>query len=755
MANAKGAAIANANNNPGATNSFGSATPYQQNGQWYDPNGNPITAEQAQSTLSQVSQQDAANQAAIGTFNQQTNHATGLLDFLGNSDAASNFRSLISGYGTVPGLTDTGEGAPGTDYLDPTKSAFAGQGSSASANEFGSEVGRAGEVPRAVESGFPAIRDQFDYFKHAYLDKANVVGDPGNVGGILKDNGLGGIVTTDYKPGFFGGIKGPGSAPGSDGSVGGVGGTGGGSSGSGGGSGAPGSLQDIANQAYQQGQQQRDWLMGQNAQAQGYFQPAQNAYAGLFGPGGQLSGPGTGEQAFSAMGQSILGPTAIGQYQQQTAGELGQQGQGENAYAYMMQNGLGQPGQFEQGANAYRGALAQPGAASTYQQGAAGQVGTPGQFEQQSGAYQGALAQTSNAQTAYGQMAGGYQAPTALEQAYGGLMGGYKQPGQLQQQTGALAGQLSQPGQLEQFAAKDAAGNNPYFDQLRQTTNAALDQEFNAGGNFNSGARMAALGRADSNLAAQQYQQEAQLQGQAQTATGQRLGQLQDLYGASDQQGLQRLGAQAGLAGDVSGQSLNYLNSGLSAAGNVDATNTSRLTAGANISQGAESSALQRLGLGGQLAQNADQSSYQRLLAGSNILGQQQSDQMQRLGMVGQYGNDAQSQMLARLGLGGNLAGAATNAGFTQYQDYLNQALAAQGAGQTRGQLGFADAFGLGGQQAQLQQGFATDANDAYAQMVSAALGAQTNALSLQQQKAMADKNAKYGLYGALIGALA
>lgn len=568
-------------------------------------------------------------------------------------------------------------------------------------------------------------------------------------------------------------------------------------------------LNGIANQAFSYGQQNRDWLMGQNATAQNYYQPATQAYQGMYGPGGTMTGPGTGEQAFSEMGRSVLNQTPIQSYQQQTAGELGQAGAGENAYGYMMQNGLGGPGAFEQGAGSYRQGLAQPGAAQQYNQQAGGQLQQPGQLERNSGGYDaqlsrpgaaeqyqqqvgGQLQQGGNAQSAYNRMGGAYQADTALEKAYGGLMGQYGQQGLQQQaapgQAASLqggqsqdvyakqSGQLDQQGQLEKFAASDLAGSNPYYKQLGEQGRAALDQEYNAGGNFNSGARMAALAKYQGNLDAQQYQQEAALQGQAQQATNTRLGQQAGLagqasgeqlgrtqaqaglYAGADQQQLSRLGAQAGLAGDVSGQSLNYLNSGMNAAQGADSSNLARLGLGGQLAQGAQSgqqgrigqqagidqnaqsAQLARLGLGGNLAQNADQSSYQRLTAGAGLLSQEQQAQMSRLGMVGQYGNNAQSQELARLGLGGNLANQSTQAGFQQYNDYLNQAQNSQAASQGRQQLGFQDAFQQGNAQAGLQQGFANNASDAYAQMVQAGLGANVNAIGLQQQQRMSDQ---------------
>lgn len=547
---------------------------------------------------------------------------------------------------------------------------------------------------------------------------------------------------------------------------------------------APGdasSLSGIANEAFSAANSNRAWEMGQNGIAQGYYAPAQSAYQGLFGQGGQLAGPGAGEQAFSQHGGDVLQQNPDQSYYNSMIGGLSQPGAGQQAYAQVAPQ-LAQQGSFEQQAGGYQQALAQPGAAQNYQTSTLGQVSNPGQFEQQSTAYQGALSGPSNAQQAYNGTAGGYQAPTALESAYGGLMSGYGQQGRQQQAAGGLASslnggqsqntyaaqqkQLQAPGQLEQFAASDAAGNNPYYDQLRQTTNASLDQEFNAGGNYNSGARFAALAKADSNLAAQQYQQEGQLQGQAQGATQSRLGaqaalagqasseqlgrtQAQsNLLGTADQQQLQRLGGQAGLAGDVSGQSLNYLNSGIQAAQGTDQTNLARIQAGASIGQGAQAAANTRLQTGGQLAQNAQSDAYNQLLGGASIGQQSQQDALARQQLAISGGMQSQAAGLASTQLGGQLANNSTVSGQNAYQDYQSAAQNAQAAAQGRGQLGFSDTSGLAQNQAATQQGFATNASDAYANMIGSGLGAQTNAIAFQAQQAQNQQAYQLALLG-------
>lgn len=73
MANVKGAAIAKANTT-GGTDAFGSQAPYQigGTGQWYSPNGTPISDAEAYAQKAQVSQQEAGDQAAINTYNAAT-----------------------------------------------------------------------------------------------------------------------------------------------------------------------------------------------------------------------------------------------------------------------------------------------------------------------------------------------------------------------------------------------------------------------------------------------------------------------------------------------------------------------------------------------------------------------------------------------------------------------------------------------------------------------------------------------------------
>jgi hypothetical protein len=136
----------------------------------------------------------------------------------------------------------------------------------------------------------------------------------------------------------------------------------------------------------------------------------------------------------------------------------------------------------------------------------------------------------------------------------------------------------------------------------------------------------------------------------------------------------------------------------------------------ANIMNANEAQSLSGFQIGGQLASLANQNDLAQLTAGANI------------------GNQAQQTYLQALGLGGNLANQATQTGLQQYQDYLNQAAQAQQLEQARAQLGLSSSLALGGQQAGLSANMYDSANQAYANMIAAALGAKVNALQVQAQ---------------------
>lgn len=263
-------------------------------------------------------------------------------------------------------------------------------------------------------------------------------------------------------------------------------------------------LNNIAQQAQQSGNQQLGYMTGALGSSEQYYNPAMGQYNNLFAPGGSMTSQGTGEQAFGGMGGSVMGPSAIGNYQQGTAG------------------------------------------------------------------------------------------------------------------------QFAQPGAMEQFAQQTLSGNNPYYQMLSQQGGAAVDQSFNAGGNYGSGARLAAQAKFQGDLGAQTFNNEASIMNEAQGAQNQ------------------------------------------------------------------------------------------------------------------------------RLSTGGQLAGSATSASQNAYNDYLNQALAAQAAGQGRQTAGYQAAQGLGDSQAQLASGMYTNANNAYASMLNGAFSAEGQGYAAQAQAA---KDRQAGLMG-IVGML-
>lgn len=115
----------------------------------------------------------------------------------------------------------------------------------------------------------------------------------------------------------------------------------------------------------------------------------------------------------------------------------------------------------------------------------------------------------------------GTQATQGRDFEMGGLRGAqqfYQPAAQQYSQLFGQGGSLAGPGSLEKFAAQDLTHSNPYQDMLTQQGMSNLDQQYNATGMGNSGARMAALGKFQAQQNADQYANEANLQGQAQQA---------------------------------------------------------------------------------------------------------------------------------------------------------------------------------------------------------------------------------------------
>lgn len=265
-------------------------------------------------------------------------------------------------------------------------------------------------------------------------------------------------------------------------------------------------MNNIARQAQQSGNQQLQYMQGALGASEGYFNPAMGQYNALFAPGGSMTTPGYGEQAYQNVGGSIMQTNPIQAYQQQ------------------------------------------------------------------------------------------------------------------------MAGQFQQPGAMEQFANSTLSGNNPYYNMMSSQMGKSIDSSFNAGGNYNSGARLAAQALGQSNLAAQTFNNEANIMGQ------------------------------------------------------------------------------------GQAAQQA------------------------------------------RLAGGGSLANMSAQSGQNAYEDYLNQALAAQGASQNRQTAGFTDALGMGSAQGQMAAGMYTDANKAYADMLSGAFKAEGDAYGAQANAQKDRQGFEMNLIGGALG---
>lgn len=457
----------------------------------------------------------------------------------------------------------------------------------------------------------------------------------------------------------------------------------------------------------------RDFQLAGLDKSDAAFDPATQQYNSMYGPGGSQTTPGAGEQAFSQQGGNLLNPTAQGQVLSQTQGYLGGQSPGMSALGQVAGQ-LGGPTLSGQTYGQYASQLGAPSAGEQRYDATSGQYDTNA-LQQQAGGL--------NAQ---------YAAPTNLESSLGTIAGKYSQPTASGTTFNSQQGQLSGPGALEQFAASDLNGTNPYYAQLQQQQDAALNAQFNARGGYNSGAALNALALNNASLAAQQYQQEGQLQGSAQTAQGARLAQNQSAAGAADTsnyQGLsgltgalgtadaQRLAAtngQVGLAGAQSGMDLSYLQGGQSAANQAGSADLARTQAGIGLTSGTDAT---------NLAQNLG------YVGAADAAGAGQTSQYSALGSMAQ-GADAATQ--------------------AQYMNYLNQAQNSQAAGLQRGQTGVADATAIGNAQAGNTISAYNNAGTQYTNMIDTSMGAQLNAAQLQAQQNQQNQANTLGYAGLL-----
>lgn len=547
----------------------------------------------------------------------------------------------------------------------------------------------------------------------------------------------------------------------------------------GGGAGSSGivdAVNKVAGEAQGYATQNRDFQLTGLDKSNQAFQPAQQSYGSMYGPGGTQTTAGQGEQAFQNVGGQLLQPGAQSQAFGQTSGYLSGQSPGMTALGQVAGQ-LGGPTLSSQTYGQYANQLAQPSNAQGAYQNAATQLGQPSLAQQSYGTYANALGAPSAGEQRYQQTQGQYDA-NPLQQGYGALQAKYDAPTNLQSSLGDISAkysapsnaqsayssqqqQLSGPGALEQFAASDLKGSNPYYDQLRQTQDADINAQFNARGGYNSGAAMRAIALGDSNLAAQQYQQEGQLQGQAQQAQMSRLGQQQsgassadssnyagaagltNTLGTADAQRLAATNGQVGLAGAASGMNLSYLQGGQSAANSAGSADLARTQAGINLAQGTDAGNLARIQTGGQLANAADSQNLAKTQAGINLSqGTDATNLAQNLGYVG-AANAAGAGQTSQYTAYGDMAQGLDATQLAQLNAYLNQAGAAQGLTQGREQQGYADAFGMGAQQAGNTLTAYGNAGNQYASMIDASLSAQLNGAQLQaQQNANGQQNA-------------
>lgn len=311
----------------------------------------------------------------------------------------------------------------------------------------------------------------------------------------------------------------------------------------------------------------------------GFYGPAQSQYDMAYGQGGTLNGPGYGEQAFNQMGGSMLGNT-----------------QSQDAYGY--------------GA----GVLSNNNPLGDVYQNAQGDFSSPS-MQQQMLSRQG-QGFTNNPYLSGTQ---GYQQGAAGSSDYMNYM------------YGANSGQLTSPGAMEQFAERSKnAATDPYYQQLQKQQSGQIDASMNARGAYNSGAALAAQALGNSNLAAQQYHDQANIQQMGQSAQNQRL-QTGLGYGQG--------ASSSNLAGNMGAG-----NMGISA-GN---TYASGLNDYFSVGQGIDQNQLARYNTLGNLAQGTGQQSYQNAMGIGNLAHTASGDAL--AGQQAYYGaaNNAQTQMQGR-----------------------------------------------------------------------------------------------------------
>lgn len=699
----------------------------------------------------------------------------------------------------------------------------------------------------AVANGIIGIKD--------FADSGNLIGHPFINNGKVNSMIHGAVANTIDGRGPMAGNNGSGvvNVPGIGDVGSGDSGTGGsGSGGSGSGGGVVDAVNGVANEAFKYAAENRDFQLQGLDRANAALDPAKASYASMYGPGGTLAGPGQGEQAFTDVGRNLLAPTAqsqalaaaspflsgqspgMGAFKQvagqlsgptlssqtygQYADQLGQQSAGEQRYADTAARY--DTNALSQAAPGFQNALAQQSAGEQRYAATQARYDTNA-LSQAAPGFQAQLAKTSAGEQRYADTASKYNdnalnqaasgfnaklnAPTNLESSLGSIAGKYAAPSDASKTFQSQYGQLAGPGALEQFAASDLAGTNPYYRQLQAQQSADIDASMAARGGFNSGAAMKAQSLAASNLSAQQYQQEAQLQGQAQAAMQSRLGQQQAAAGdataatyaglagqtstlsAADAQRLARTQSGIDMTTQQAAANLGYLNSGQQAANSAGAASLARTQAGIGLADQQASADLGYLTAGQAAANAASAQSLARTHEGIGLASQQASTDLGYLQGGQQAANAASAQSLARTQAGidltrgtdatnlaqnlgyvnaANSAGAGQVSQYSAYgqmaagqdaatqaqnMNYLSSAAAAQKASQDRQQQGFTNALATGAIESANTTGQYGKAGDNYASMVGAGMGAQLNAAQLAAQQQMNQQNNQYGLYGTII----
>lgn len=319
----------------------------------------------------------------------------------------------------------------------------------------------------------------------------------------------------------------------------------------------------------------------------------------------------------------------------------------------------------------------------------------------------------ANANAAAMSMVGG---PNALDQNAGAIASGFNSANHVQQFADRNGSAYNAPGALERFAASDLAGTNPYYQMLQQQGTDALNQQLAARGAYGSGGALGTLAKFTGDLSAQQYQQEGQLQGAAQSAQMQRLAQGGTLAGQESAEAMSRNLALQNLfnqqfqdtnaaantliaGGTAADRSKLDALAGLTTAGNdAQSQANARMIAGQNAAAAADSSTVNAATALGALGASSDASLNARNQTLSTAANNADTQGLNALNDMFNQGDktqqdqetrirDMQDEYLKSLALQTGLYGLFYgNAGNIENQDLTNAVNANANAGQLQGQ---------------------------------------------------------------------